>query len=348
MPILTYTDSGTQLGGLLNSRVLIGRRLSHGVVLSDPSVSRLHAWIDPIADENAPWVVSDAGSKTGTFVNEQPITNQPLHDGDTIRVGNVTLTYHDQETLPEGVTPVELSSPEGVVRTSGILFECACGAPMWVGNQLAGKRGMCRHCRQPVTVPELEGETSARAETSPAPLPAPPPAPPAPEYPGGPATLKRPANCAICHSAIAEGEPMTTCAECAMTYHADCWQENLGCSTYGCKRVNVLHPNPDQADAAPPADFDPVADEAPSSTPWEPILLAASVVGTIVGSLLFGGLAALVAIFAAVILIQGKARRPALVIVAVAVSLVGIAVGLGVSDFWYFNAKHLPAVFVRH
>jgi hypothetical protein len=345
MPLLTFKDSDTAYAGLLNSRVLIGRRLSHGVVLSDPGVSRLHAWIDPIADENAPWVVSDAGSKTGTFVNDQPITRQPLHDGDIIRVGNVSLTYHDQETLPEGTTPVDLASPEGVVRDAGILFECACGAPLWVGNELAGKRGMCRHCRQPVTVPNLLASESPAAAPQIQAAPAPPP----PEYSGTTVPSRRPANCAICHSAIADTEQMTTCAECAMTYHSECWLENFGCSTYGCKRVNSLHAATEHADPDPSTPILDLSKINPQpSTPWEPILLAASVVGTIIGSLMFGGLAAIVAIFASFILVKGKAQRPALVVIAVAVSLVGIALGLGVSDFWYFNAKHLPTALIRH
>src|ERR1700722_17502920 len=155
MPTLSYTESNTLHAGVLNSRVLIGRRLSHGVVLEDASVSRLHAWIDPVADENAEWVVTDAGSKKGTFVNGLRITRSPLHDGDIIRVGDVALTYHDQDMLPTGAAPVELSAPAGFVRASGILFECACGAPIWVGSDLAGKRGVCRHCKKPVTVPGI-------------------------------------------------------------------------------------------------------------------------------------------------------------------------------------------------
>jgi pSer/pThr/pTyr-binding forkhead associated (FHA) protein len=165
MPTLLFTTDNTPHGGVLNSRVLIGRRIPSGISLSDPSVSRLHAWIDPIADEHADWVVTDAGSKTGTFVNDQKITRHPLHDGDRIRIGKISLTYHDADVLPKGVKTIELTAPDGVMRGSGILFECACGSPLWVTSDLAGKRGMCRTC----------GENVACSSTSESPSPCPPP-----------------------------------------------------------------------------------------------------------------------------------------------------------------------------
>ena len=147
MSILTYTTSQGPQGGMLNSRVLIGRRIRFGIALADSSVSRLHAWIDPVAGERAEWVITDAGSKIGTFVNDQRITRHHLHDGDVIHVGNVTLTYSEQQRLPAGTKSVELIAPPPVVRGDGILFECGCVVPLWVGNELAGKRGICRHCR---------------------------------------------------------------------------------------------------------------------------------------------------------------------------------------------------------
>ena len=165
MPTLSYTTNNTPCSGLLNSRVLIGRRLSHGVVVDDPTVSRLHAWIDPIANDNSDWVITDAGSKIGTYVNEHRIGRQVLHDGDVIRVGSVQVLFRDADQLDPEARRVDLSAPSGVVQTAGILFDCQCGAPLWVGNDLAGKKGICRHCKQPVTVPRLVN----RAAFTPAP-----------------------------------------------------------------------------------------------------------------------------------------------------------------------------------
>jgi len=380
MPILTYTSSEGRRGGILNSRVLIGRRLSFGISLSDTAVSRLHAWIDPVADENAGWVITDAGSKTGTFVNDQKITRHPLQDGDIIQVGKSSLTYFETDSLPDGTDAVELIAPPPVVFDAGILFECVCGAPLWVGNDLAGKRGMCRHCRQPVTVPKLDSdETKPPMETSPplaasriepAPIAeeepvategnqpiedaAPPPsAAEPPVSPRSPSAVvvddsTKPKKCAVCHSPIIVGEEMITCPDCAMTFHAECWQENLGCSSYGCPQVNCLQ---ERAKPAPIggllSDAEP-AEEPPAKSRWEPILLAASVAGSILGVLLFGGLAAVIALISLTVLIGKRPNRSGLLIAAIIICLFGIAGGLAVSDFYYFNARHLPPVVARY
>ncbi len=40
--------------------------------------------------------------------------------------------------------------------------------------------------------------------------------------------------CAICQTPIARGELIVACPSCEAPYHADCWQENGGCGSYGC------------------------------------------------------------------------------------------------------------------
>ena len=333
MPTLTYTTDNTPHGGTFRSRVLIGRKLSHGVVVNDPAVSRLHAWIDAAADENTDWVITDAGGKVGTYVNDQRITRQPLHDGDVIRVGSVQVLYRDLETLSPGVKFVELTPPTGTVQTAGILFNCHCGAPLWVGSDLAGKRGMCRHCGTPVTVPDL----------SPTPKTAPPP--PVVAIPSrSVSTGKRTAKCGVCHAAITDSEESIKCSDCAVSFHTECWQENFGCSSYGCPQVNALKPAP-RIDLSA---FEPLTSDEPSMLPWGLILLAASVVGSILGSLLFGGLAAIVAVISVVMLVRGKYQRRGLLIAAIILSIIGIVVGLAVSDVTYFDGQHLPAILIHH
>lgn len=342
MPTLTY-NSDTPRGGPLNSRVLIGRRLSHGLMLGDPGVSRLHAWIDPVNNADTQWIVADAGSKTGTFVNDQQITRHALRDGDRIRVGKTTITYHDTDELPLGTAAMEWSAPANTVFGEGILFECTCGSPMWVSNELAGKRGICRHCRKPVAVPTIE---------IPAPIPAPSSVPAAIEPPAPavkPVLAKHGAKCAVCHSTINEGEEITQCGDCAMTYHTECWQENLGCSSYGCPQVEALKPRETPVAVTTPAEAQPTTEPDESSqTPWDVVLLAASVVGSVIGAWAFGSIAAIVAVLSLILLIRGKQRRPMLLVAAIVLSIGGIAIGLGVSDIWYLNARHLPAMLVRH
>lgn len=42
-------------------------------------------------------------------------------------------------------------------------------------------------------------------------------------------------TCSICQSAIITGEHVVYCPDCALPFHHECWQENGGCSAYGCK-----------------------------------------------------------------------------------------------------------------
>jgi pSer/pThr/pTyr-binding forkhead associated (FHA) protein len=351
MASLTYTLNSALHGGPITSRVLIGRRLSHGVVLTDTSVSRLHAWIDPwidpIEDPDAQWAISDAGSTTGTFVNDQKVVTQPLHDGDKIRVGNVTVTYHVTDRLPKDAIPVELSSPTGKVKAAGILFECACGAPLWVGNELAGKRGMCRHCRKPVTVPPADPSTVAETKPVARSKPA-AEQKPAPEPILKPPSKPRVTRCAVCHSTIAADEPATQCPDCAMNFHTECWQENLGCSSYGCPQVDALKPQEEEP-ASPVQSTAEVTGE-PLDPPhrWDVVLLAASVIGAAIACVTFGFTALVIELLATALLLRGRQKQPILLLLAMAISMCGIVAGLGVSDFWYFNGRHLPTVFMHH
>lgn len=41
--------------------------------------------------------------------------------------------------------------------------------------------------------------------------------------------------CSICGTDIVAGEETQVCPDCGLVYHADCWLENQGCATYGCK-----------------------------------------------------------------------------------------------------------------
>jgi pSer/pThr/pTyr-binding forkhead associated (FHA) protein len=323
MPALTYEYSGARFGGTINGRVLIGRKLTQGVVIADPAVSRLHAWIDT---SQGCFILTDAGSRTGTFVNGEAIVRWELQPGDEIRIGPANLVFRAEDTLPEEVQELNLCTKSTTVQTSksGILFDCTCGAPLWVGLELAGKRGLCKYCGEPVTVP-----TPAPQKTTPAKKlrPAVP-------------TKSRP-KCAVCHSTIEIGEEMTACPDCGTSYHTDCWHENYGCATYGCAQVNALKPaaviEEEAKAAAVPMNGEPVA-----ATPWELILLAASLAGTLIGTLSFGIPAGIVGIGTGVMLVKGKIRHHGILAAAMVVSALGIMIGLAVSDFIWFAGRHLP------
>lgn len=71
--------------------VRIGRGTGCQIYLSDPLSSRTHV---VLSYESGRWCASDAGSRNGTMVNEQRITQVALADGDRIRIGSTELDFH--------------------------------------------------------------------------------------------------------------------------------------------------------------------------------------------------------------------------------------------------------------
>lgn len=71
--------------------VRIGRGTGCQIYVSDPLSSRTHV---VLSYEKGRWYASDAGSRNGTLVNEQRITQTALSDGDRIRIGSTELEFH--------------------------------------------------------------------------------------------------------------------------------------------------------------------------------------------------------------------------------------------------------------
>jgi hypothetical protein len=72
-------------------QVRIGRHAENDLVLSDSSVSRKHAIL--IINNDA-ILVRDLGSMNGISLCGQPQTQGLVHDGDLIRIGEVTIAVH--------------------------------------------------------------------------------------------------------------------------------------------------------------------------------------------------------------------------------------------------------------
>jgi pSer/pThr/pTyr-binding forkhead associated (FHA) protein len=71
--------------------VNIGRGDYNDVVISDPSVSTMHA---KLQRREAIWILSDLGSTNGTFVEGEPLKGElPLSPGTTIRFGDVMALF---------------------------------------------------------------------------------------------------------------------------------------------------------------------------------------------------------------------------------------------------------------
>jgi hypothetical protein len=71
-------------------KTTVGRHPDSDIFLDDVTVSRRHAIIERTPDG---YVVSDAGSLNGTYVNHERVERAPLHDMTELQVGRFVLTF---------------------------------------------------------------------------------------------------------------------------------------------------------------------------------------------------------------------------------------------------------------
>lgn len=54
--------------------------------------------------------------------------------------------------------------------------------------------------------------------------------------------------CPYCKTEIKEGEEVKVCPECGIPHHAACWEENKGCTTFGCSEQHYEAQNTNPTD----------------------------------------------------------------------------------------------------
>jgi len=101
--IVTWIDAAGEHTAQLLDRTLVGSAAESGIVIADPTVSRLHAEFH--FDERGLWV-RDLGSRNGTFVENVMVREARLETGSTIRMGGTTLKLGSELTSDDGATPV--------------------------------------------------------------------------------------------------------------------------------------------------------------------------------------------------------------------------------------------------
>lgn len=85
---------------LQNEVVQIGRHPDSDIFLDDVTVSRRHAHLKRLGDE---YVLSDAGSLNGTYVNQERCESATLRQGDEVQVGKFKLVYFPPGSQDESV-----------------------------------------------------------------------------------------------------------------------------------------------------------------------------------------------------------------------------------------------------
>jgi hypothetical protein len=139
-------------------------------------------------------------------------------------------------------------------------------------------------------------------------------------------------ECAICQSSIYPTEATTTCPACALVYHAECWQMNQGCASYGCEQVNALAPKKEEEQFAP---LPPPSDLPPEPLPWSFLLLGASALALVASSLTYGLPSAFVTLLVALRMWRRQGHRDRTLVAAGVVCLAGIVAGVLISRFWF-------------
>ncbi|MDO8700934.1 MAG: FHA domain-containing protein [Undibacterium sp.] len=88
--VVTLNGQIHQDVALLKSRLTVGRRPGHDLVLDHLTVSGQHAAIDTAPNGT---FILDLGSTNGTLVNGQPITKHLLQNDDVIDIGKYKITF---------------------------------------------------------------------------------------------------------------------------------------------------------------------------------------------------------------------------------------------------------------
>jgi len=104
----------------------IGRSEDADLVVRDPGASRHHARIT--RDANGEWILTDGGSRNGTYVNGMRVRATPLHEGDKIQLGTVTalrFSYREeledrQERLQRALEATGVGCWDFDARTGGV------------------------------------------------------------------------------------------------------------------------------------------------------------------------------------------------------------------------------------
>lgn len=99
---MLVVSRGPQAGQEINlnrSHLVLGRSATCDIVLDDVTVSRHHAEINR---ESGQYVVTDAGSLNGTYVNRSLVNRSAvLNDGDELRIGIFRLVFRTNPAIPE-------------------------------------------------------------------------------------------------------------------------------------------------------------------------------------------------------------------------------------------------------
>jgi adenylate cyclase len=109
LQVLYETEGRTQVFNLAKDVAFIGRANDNDIVLNDFSVSRRHAYVKR---EKGGWVIYDNQSTNGVRVNDKPVPQSDVRDGDQALIGTFVLRFREDPTAARkpGVRVIDSTS----------------------------------------------------------------------------------------------------------------------------------------------------------------------------------------------------------------------------------------------
>ncbi len=122
----------------------IGRGEDCELKLFDPLCSRVHA---EIRFEGNQWLIRDAQSRNGTFVNSQKLDDEAvLAEGNSLRIGSAEFEFHLSDQPPTIITESEETYTQTLVRDSPVsLFDSSMSALAALQDTDQAKRVIVLH-----------------------------------------------------------------------------------------------------------------------------------------------------------------------------------------------------------
>jgi diguanylate cyclase (GGDEF)-like protein len=132
--------------------ILIGRSSQAAIQIDHESVSRRHARL-MLSDSGV--TMSDLGSTNGTYVNDEPITERTLNNGDLLKVGRTILKYLSTDNI-------EAAYYEEIYRLTTIDGLTRCFNARYAKEALVREVSRASRYRRPLAVLMFDVDDFAR------------------------------------------------------------------------------------------------------------------------------------------------------------------------------------------
>jgi pSer/pThr/pTyr-binding forkhead associated (FHA) protein len=113
-------------------RMSIGREADNDIPIVDPSISRLHAWIER---QGSDFVIREAQSRNGIWLGKQRVDQHALRDGDILSLGRAKLVFKGGFTSDD-LTLIGTPRIDGKpARRPVVIIPGLMGSELWLGSE---------------------------------------------------------------------------------------------------------------------------------------------------------------------------------------------------------------------